>query len=74
MKDQHVYMPWYAQGSERKRLSMAEKVRQNKISLETKLVSPVSYSCKFGNTNSKKYMHPNVHSGIIYNCQDMETA
>ena len=24
------------------------------------------------NTSSKKYMHPNVHSSIIYNCQDME--
>ena len=55
---------------------MAGKVRQNKISLEMKLgqASPVSYSCKFGNTNSKKYMHANIHSSIIYNCQDMETA
>ena len=69
-----MYMPWYAQGSERKRLSMAEKVRQNKISLETKLVSPVSYSCKFGNTNSKKYMHPYVRSSIVYNSQGMETT
>ena len=24
------------------------------------------------NTNVKRYMHPNVHSSIIYNCQDME--
>ena len=23
-------------------------------------------------TNSKRYMNPNVHSSIIYNCQDME--
>ena len=53
---------------------MAEKVRQNKISLETKLVSPVSYSCKFGNTNSKKYMHPYVRSSIVYNSQGMETT
>ena len=51
-------------------LPTAEKIRQNKISLEMKLgqVSPVSYSCKFGNTNSKKYMYPNVHSSIIYTC------
>ena len=26
------------------------------------------------NTNSKRYMHPNVHSSIIYNCQYMETT
>ena len=25
-------------------------------------------------TNSKRYMHPNVHSNIIYNGQDMETT
>ena len=24
------------------------------------------------NTDSKRYMHHNVHSSIIYNCQDME--
>ena len=26
------------------------------------------------NTNLKKYMHPNVHSSIIYNSQDMEAT
>ena len=26
------------------------------------------------NTNSKRYMHTNVHSSIIYNCQDTEAA
>ena len=25
-------------------------------------------------TNSKRYMHPNVHSSIIYNSQDVETT
>ena len=25
-------------------------------------------------TNSKKYMHLNIHSSIIYNCQDMEAT
>ena len=24
------------------------------------------------NTNSKRYVHPSVHSSIIYNCQDTE--
>ena len=27
---------------------------------------------KHNNTKLKKYMHPSVHSSIIYNCQDME--
>ena len=26
------------------------------------------------NTNSKRYMHPNVHSSTIYNSQDMEAT
>ena len=26
------------------------------------------------NTNSKTYMHLNVYSSIIYNCQDMEAT
>ena len=27
-----------------------------------------------GNTNLKRYMHPNVHSSTVYNSQDMETT
>ena len=30
------------------------------------------YPNKAKNTNSKRFMHPNAHSSIIYNCQDME--
>ena len=26
------------------------------------------------NTNLKRYMHPNIHSSIIYNYQDMEAT
>ena len=26
------------------------------------------------NTNSKRYMHPNIQSSIIYNCQDIEAT
>ena len=25
-------------------------------------------------TNSKRYVHPSVHSSIVYNCQDMEAT
>ena len=31
-------------------------------------------SGKDKNSNSKRYMHPNVHSSIIYNSQDMEAT
>ena len=37
------------------------------------------YVCMYGyiseenrNTSSKRYMHFNAHSNIVYNCQDME--
>ena len=29
---------------------------------------------KNGKTNLKRYMHPNVHSSIIYNSQDLEAT
>ena len=32
------------------------------------------YSKKNKSTHLKRYMHPNVHSSIIYNCQDMEAT
>ena len=31
-------------------------------------------SKKYKNINLKRYMHPNIHSNIIYNCQDMEAT
>ena len=32
------------------------------------------YLKKNKNTNSKRNMHPIVHTSIIYNCQDMEAT
>ena len=29
---------------------------------------------KTKNTNAKRYKHPNIHSSIIYSCQDMEAT
>ena len=29
------------------------------------------YTGKPQNTNSKRYMHSNVHGSIVYNCQDV---
>ena len=31
------------------------------------------YIQKKQNSNLKRYMHPNVHSSIVYSSQDMET-
>ena len=36
--------------------------------------TPGYISKKKENTNLKRYMCPNVHSSIIYNCQDMEAT
>ena len=32
------------------------------------------YLEKNENTNSKRYMHPDIHRGTIYNSQDMEAT
>ena len=32
------------------------------------------HTWKNKNTDSKRYMHPNVHSSIIYNSQDTEAT
>ena len=37
-------------------------------------IYPKKQTNKQENTNSKRYIHPNVHSSIIYNCQDMEAT
>ena len=38
-------------------------------------ISPLhAYPPQNENTNSKRYMHPNVHRSIIYNSQDMEAT
>ena len=34
----------------------------------------VIYLEKIKNTNLKRYMHPNVHSSIVYNSQDIEAT
>lgn len=53
-----------------KSMAVSQKL---KYKLPFDLEIPPEYtSKKTENTNLKKYMHPNVHSGIIYNCQDME--
>ena len=36
--------------------------------------STPGYTAKNKNTNPKRYIHPSVHSSIIYNCQDREAT
>uniref|UniRef100_A0A5G2QY98 Uncharacterized protein n=1 Tax=Sus scrofa TaxID=9823 RepID=A0A5G2QY98_PIG len=51
-------------------------LKKLKIELPYDLAIPLHpfpiYAEKNGNTNLKRYMHPNIHSSTIYNCQDME--
>ena len=51
----------------------SEKAKSRTIMWQS--TSTPGYICKKNkNTNSKKYMHPNVHGSIIYSCQDLEAA
>ena len=45
---------------------------KNRTNIGPSNPTPGCISEKKKNTNSKRYMHPNVHSSIIYNCQAME--
>ena len=36
--------------------------------------TPGHITGKVENSNSKRYMHPNVHSSAVYNSQDMEAT
>ena len=49
-------------------------LKELKIELQYDTAIPLLgiYLKKNKNTNSKRYVHLNVHSSIIYNCQDME--
>ena len=46
---------------------------QNLIELSNNLATPpLSIYPENKNSNLKKYVHPNIHSSIIYSCQDTE--
>ena len=38
------------------------------------MIVPTAGHISGENSNSKRYMHPNVHSSTIHNSQDMETS
>ena len=46
---------------------------ENRTTTRSSYSTPGYTSRKEKNSNSKKCMHPNIHSSTIYNSQDMET-
>ena len=50
------------------------KKTENKTAIWSSSSIPGYTSGKNENTNSKRYMHPNVHRSTIYNSQDMKTT
>ena len=47
---------------------------KNSVTVWSSNPIPGHISGKYKNYNSKRYMHPNVHSSTIYNGQDMEAT
>ena len=52
--------------------SSSKKKIENRITIQSSNLTPGHISGKDKNSNSKRYMHPNVQSSTIYNSQDME--
>ena len=46
---------------------------ENRTTIQSSYSTPGYTSGKEENSNSKRCMHPNIHSRTIYNSQDMET-
>ena len=47
---------------------------ETRVTIRSSNPTPGHISRKDENSNSKRHMHPNVHSGTIYNSQDRETT
>ena len=47
---------------------------KNRVTIWSSNFTPGHISGKDENSNSKRYMHPNVHSSTVYNSQNMETT
>ena len=45
---------------------------KNRTTIQFSNFTPEYLSEENENTSYKRYMHPKVHFGIIYNCHDME--
>ena len=47
---------------------------KNRTTLWSSNSTPRGIAKENKNNNSERYMHPNVHSSVIYNSQDMEAT
>ena len=54
-------------------MAVSPKIKY-KVTIWPRNSTPVYISEKNENSNSKRYIHSNVHDSIIYNSQDMEAA
>ena len=55
-------------------VEIPQKINNGKTALWSSDSTSGNISKETQNTHQKQYMHPCVHSSIIYNCQDMEAA
>ena len=44
------------------------------MDISQNITNRTTYNRKNKNTNSKRYMHPNIRSTVVYNRQDMEAT
>ena len=51
-----------------------KKLKIELFTIQPRNSTPGFLFLKNENTNLKRYMHPNAHSSIVYNCQDMEVT
>ena len=63
---------WYSHIG--KQYEVSSKKKKIKLELLYDLAIPLVDMYPEKNYNSRTYMHPYVHSGIIYNSQDIETG
>ena len=72
--------PWYTDDGNVNQCNHCEKQFSQKTKIRTTIwlikSTPeyVSKKKKRKNTNLGRYMNVNIHSSIIYNCQDMHTT
>ena len=54
-------------------MKIPQKIK-NRTTIRSSSSTAGYLSKEYENTNSKRYMYPNVHCSIIYSSQDMETT
>ena len=68
-------IPQAEQHSKKKKKKKKEEEKKKNHHMIQQFLSTPGYISEENETvNSKRYMHPNVHSSIIYNSQDLEAT